>query len=91
MRKDEYLHLHALFVELRRYLQEIGEVPDDAFAAYEAYGVDPVAIHRRKEAHHEALQLLLDGMGTTLEAQQEGATDSGVATTVPNSDSMPAH
>lgn len=91
MRKNEYVHLHALFVELRRHLQETGEVPDDAFAAYEAYGVGPMAIHRRKDDHHEALQLLLEGVSTTLIAQHEKTTDTTATLTVPNAESMPAH
>lgn len=91
MRKEEYFHLHALFVELRQFLQETGDVPDDAFAAYEAYGVGPMAIHRRKDDHHQALRLLTEGVLATIAAQREPATDRAVAMPSVRTEVTPPH
>lgn len=73
MKKSEYIYLHALCAELRRQLRESGEVPADAFDAYEAHGIYPQALHRRKTDHHEALEHLLDGLLTTIAAQRPTA------------------
>lgn len=76
MRKDEYLHLHALFVELRHHLQQTGDVPADAFAAYDAYDVTPVGCHRRKDRHHKALIRLRDGVQRTIAARHQMAPNA---------------
>lgn len=88
MRKNEYLHLHALFVELRWYLGESGPVPVGAFTAYDEYGVSPTEIHRQKAQHHEALNRLRNGVQRTIEVREQAATDPPVAVPTVNADSM---
>lgn len=73
MRKTEYLHLHGLFVELRRHLRETGDVPPKAFTDYDEYGVAPTGIHYRKDRHHEALDRLRDGVSLTIETRRAAA------------------
>lgn len=76
MRKVEFLHLHALFAELRHHLEDTENVhvPPEAFTAYDEYDVSPTAIHRRKDRHHEALDRLRYGVRTTIEREEQIAT-----------------
>lgn len=76
MRKTEYLHLHALFVELRQQLQETEEIPSDAFTAYDEYGIRPTGVHRRKDRHHRALGHLRDGVQATIETDRTADASS---------------
>lgn len=71
MRKQELVHLHGLFVEIRRYLaaQDEIQIPTDAFDAYDESGIGPTAIAERKHAHQAAVDQLLDGLDTTVTAQ----------------------
>lgn len=62
MRKQELIQLHALCVVIRSHVEARHDVPPDAFRAYDEYGVPPTAIHRRKDAHWEALRRLLAGL-----------------------------
>ncbi|MFB6103408.1 MAG: UPF0058 family protein [Haloplanus sp.] len=67
MHKQELVQLHALGVLVRRHLEEHHDVPDDAFQAYDDFGVPPTAIHRRKASHREALDRLLDDLTAATE------------------------
>lgn len=75
MRKHELVYLHALCVEIRRYLEAHGEVPAGAFAAYDAFGISPVMVNRPKADHEAALWRLLAGIRTTLAAWQSAAAE----------------
>lgn len=72
MRKQELVHLHGLLVVVRRHVDEQDEIQASrhAFDAYDEYGVRPTAIAERKEAHHAAVDHLLEGLQTTLTAHQ---------------------
>lgn len=72
MRKQELVHLHALFEVIRRHLAERDgtRLPAGAFDTYDEHGVGPVAIAERKEAHRAAVDHLLDGLQTTVTAQR---------------------
>ncbi|WP_247729625.1 UPF0058 family protein [Halovivax limisalsi] len=61
MKTQELIHLHALLVELRTYVEAEESAPSGAFASYDAQPVRPSHIHRQKEAHKNAVDLLLDG------------------------------
>lgn len=76
MRKREYVYLHALFHEVRRDLRETGDVPAEAFDAYESYGVGPAAVHRGKDAHREAIRRCLDGIVATIDARDGEAVEA---------------
>lgn len=75
MRKQELIHIHGLLVVTREHLadQDEIEIPTDAFDAYDDFGVGPTAIAKRKDAHIEAVEYLLDGLHTTLTTQQKVA------------------
>lgn len=70
MKKQAFIHTHALLLEVREYLQQEDEVPPDAFAGYDAQPVRPQHIHRGKEAHEEALGLLLRGFRQSLHTRR---------------------
>ncbi len=66
MRKQELIHLHSLLVQIRSELTADYDPPDAAFAAYERHGVHPRAIYVRKDAHHQAIRHLTDGIEQVL-------------------------
>ena len=70
MKKQELVHLHELFAEVRRSV-ESETTPKGAFRAYEELGVRPTAIHRSKDDHHEAIRRLLSGLTQTIEEDEE--------------------
>ena len=55
MRKQEYIHVHALLVEITRYLVENEDTPAETFAAYDALDTRPSSIHEAKQNHHDAV------------------------------------
>lgn len=81
MRKQELIHIHGLLAVTRQHLadREEIEIPADAFNAYDDYGVGPTAITKRKDAHKKAVDCLLDGLYTTLTAQQKVANAPSTA------------
>ncbi|MFP8958434.1 UPF0058 family protein [Natrialbaceae archaeon A-CW3] len=67
MRKQELIHLHALAMEIRKYLVVHETIPTGSFEHYEHYGVSPTSIHYSKTRHKESLQLLLEGLLAALD------------------------
>lgn len=55
MRKQEYIHVHALLVEITRYLVENEDMPAETFAAYDSLSTHPSSIHEAKQSHHDAV------------------------------------
>ena len=66
---QELIHLHALLLEIREYLEREGNVPYDAFDPYDAQPIRPSHIHRQKDAHMNAIDLLLDGLDNSVQPQ----------------------
>jgi len=66
MRKQELVQLHALCSQVRRYAENRYDLPEGAFDGYDRMDVPPVAIHRKKEAHEEALDRLLSDLESAL-------------------------
>ncbi|QLK25726.1 UPF0058 family protein [Natrinema zhouii] len=60
MREQELINLHALLFEVRASLEREDGVPSSSFEDYDAQPVRPAHIHRRKEAHERAIDLLLN-------------------------------
>jgi hypothetical protein len=58
MRKKEYIHIHALLVEVTRHLIENEDMPDEALSTYYALGTPPSGIHKSKQKHDEAITTL---------------------------------
>jgi len=80
MRKQELIHLHGLSHELRSWVTARHTV-DGEFEAYDAHGVKPSEIHRRKQAHHRAVQREITGVVAVIEgsiAETAVAADEGV-------------
>lgn len=61
MRKQELIHLHAFFEEVRRYCQREEDLSIDS-SAYESLGVKTTSIHRSKAAHREAVITLSEAI-----------------------------
>lgn len=57
---QELIHLHALLLEVRTYLEREGMASASGFEGYDAQPVRPTHIHRRKEGHEKAIFLLVD-------------------------------
>lgn len=75
MRKQEYIHLHALLAEVSNDVQENGtEVTLDD---YESLGIRPSSIHKSKTDHKEAVRAL----ATCLTRNMEATADERVAVT----------
>jgi hypothetical protein len=58
MRKQEYIHIHALLVEVTRYLIENEAMSAETLSAYDALGTRPTSIHKSKQNHREAIMVL---------------------------------
>lgn len=79
MRKQSLIHLHHLTIELRSWLAESHDI-DGQFDPYDAEGVSPYEIHRRKAAHEEAVQSCMDGVVAVIEeAETRGQSVDGIA------------
>ena len=68
MRKQELVHLHALSVRVRCYVEDRHDISADAFARYDRTCVGPTAIHRGKGDHADALLELFAVLATLLDA-----------------------
>jgi len=58
MRKDELLYLHQLLTAVRAEYERRGDVPPDAFMAYDELSVSPVAAYAQKNDHRRAVVTL---------------------------------
>lgn len=76
MRKQELLHVHQLLALLREELAAREPVPEDAFAAYDDFGVSPFAFDHAKEDHEAAIALLVDGFDAVFAALDSGREDA---------------
>ena len=61
VRIQELIYLHALLLEMRQYLEQESDVPYSAFDGYDSQPTRPTHIHRNKDAHKNAINLLLNG------------------------------
>lgn len=71
MRKQESVHLHALLLEIARYLDDRPETPPLDLSEYDALGVGPSSVHRSKGAHEDSVALLATTIGDSLRREQE--------------------
>jgi len=57
VQKEELLHLHMLFIHVRKYYETITneEIPTDR---YKSLNITPVHIHKNKKSHKEAILIL---------------------------------
>jgi hypothetical protein len=69
VRSQELIHLHALLVEVRGYLEREERLPAGAFAAYDAQQTGPFHIHQSKEEHKQAISLLIEGIDRSIQAR----------------------
>jgi len=69
MRKQEYIHLHALLAEVSTDVQNNGT--DVTLDDYDALGVRPSSIHRSKTDHKEAVQALATCLTESMETEAD--------------------
>ncbi len=69
MRKQALIHLHSLSIELRSWVAERHDI-DGEFHAYDAAGISPYEIHRRKRVHREAVQSCMAGVTAVIEDRE---------------------
>lgn len=67
MRKQEYIHVHGLLVELVQYLSEDGVISSERISEYNALDTRPLSVHASKEEHHAAVTVLATTIETELE------------------------
>ncbi|WP_137284645.1 UPF0058 family protein [Halorussus salinisoli] len=70
MRKQEYIHLHALLNVTREHLIACEGMPRDQLSAYHRLGVAPSSVQKSKREHHEAVMELATQIGTWVEESQ---------------------
>lgn len=58
MRKKEYIHIHALLLEVTRYVIENEDMPAETLSTYDTLGTRPSSIHKSKQKHYEAISVL---------------------------------
>jgi hypothetical protein len=56
MKKEEWMQLHTLLVQVKRYCEEQGL--DCDFSKYNALGITPSHVYRRKGEHKQAVFVL---------------------------------
>lgn len=69
MRKKALIHLHSLSIELRSWLSEQHDIEGE-FDSYDAAGISPYEIHRRKRVHREAVQSCMNGVTAVIEDKE---------------------
>jgi len=72
MRKQEFIHLHALLAEVSNDFENCGRTID--LNSYTEQGVRPTSIHKSKTAHKNAVMLLANELTESLEATAEDRT-----------------
>ena len=69
MKRQELIHIHALLAEIRTYLIRERDRSIGSFRHYDSQPVRPVHIHQGKQAHEDAIRLLLCGFDEPLRVQ----------------------
>ena len=68
MRKQEYIHAHALLEEVAHHLTDHEDMPTEIRRGYDALETQPWSVHASKQDHHEAVMALATAIGTWVEA-----------------------
>jgi hypothetical protein len=77
MRKQELIHLHGLFVEIRRHCEREEDV-SLVLSEYESMDVDTSSIHRQKSEHRRAVLALSEAIAAEL-GEKRSETASATA------------
>jgi hypothetical protein len=73
MRKQEYIHLHALLAEVSTDVSE--NDCEVALDDYETLGIRPSSIHKSKNDHKEAVQALATCITESVDTTTEDVDD----------------
>lgn len=64
MRKQEYIHLHALLNTTSQHLIREAGMPSEQISAYHQLDASPNSIQKSKQQHHDAVMTLATQIGT---------------------------
>lgn len=78
MRKKEFIHVHALLLEITQYLMENEDVDPSIHSMYDTLDVRPSSAHKPKDDHYEAVTVLGDSIERALEQAHTESPDSPV-------------
>lgn len=67
MRKQEYLHVHALLLEVAVQLADDGAISTQVVDHHDGRAVGPNAVHAAKSDHHAAVMALSASLATAIE------------------------
>lgn len=75
MRKQEYIHLHGLLIEISHYLIDQGDMSAEMLAEYRDLDTRSMSVHESKGDHHDAVMVLATAIKTSLEPAADNAPD----------------
>jgi hypothetical protein len=78
MRKQEYVHVHALLAEITQYMIEHEGMPAEQLSAYHERSTSPSSIHESKRNHHDAVMALSRAIELWVERELEETSDRPV-------------
>jgi len=67
MRKQEYIHLHALLKTISQHLIVHEGMPPEQITAYQHLTVRPTSVQKSKQQHHQAVMALVTAIGSWVE------------------------
>lgn len=67
MRKQEYIHLHALLKVTSYHLIIHEGMTPEQISAYQQLNVRPTSVQQSKQQHHQAVMTLVTAIGTWVE------------------------
>ena len=79
MRKKEFIHVHALLLEISEYVMENEDVDQSIHPRYDTLEVCPSSVHKPKRTHYEAVTILGDSIERTLEQARTESPDCPVS------------
>jgi len=77
MRKRDLVHLHALLIRTRRFVDRREELPEGTFDRYEELDVTPTAIYEAKGEHQSAVRALAGALAEAIEETGEAPGTDG--------------
>lgn len=66
MHKDELLELHEQLITIKEFFQDLEDVPEGTFDAYEMLDVRPSHVHKSKSEHKHAVFVLGNLLATAM-------------------------
>lgn len=78
MRKQEYIHVHGLLVEISNYLIDQGDMSAEMLTEYRGLDTRSMGVHESKGQHRDAIMVLATAIETSLEPAADDIPDLAV-------------